>query len=145
MPETTLGGEAATTRRVTWRAVVAVSAGGGVGALARYGLLVLWPPRTGGFPMATFVTNVLGCLLIGALMVLAAEFWTDRPLVRPFLGTGVLGGFTTFSTYVVDVRRLVADDAPGLAVLYLAGTVVAALVAAYAGSALTRSLLRSRR
>lgn len=142
MPETT---QTATTRRVEWRGVVAVSLGGGLGALARYGLLLLWPPRTGGFPVATFVTNILGCLLIGALMVLVAEFWADRRLVRPFLGTGVLGGFTTFSTYVVDVRRLVADDAAGLAVLYLAGTVVAALVAAYAGSALTRLLLRGRR
>ena len=142
MPETT---QIATTRRVEWRGVVAVSLGGGLGALARYGLLLLWPPRTGGFPVATFVTNILGCLLIGALMVLVAEFWADRRLVRPFLGTGVLGGFTTFSTYVVDVRRLVADDAAGLAVLYLAGTVVAALTAAYAGSALTRLLLRGRR
>ncbi|HEY1179558.1 MAG TPA: fluoride efflux transporter CrcB [Phytomonospora sp.] len=131
-------------RKGDWRPVAAVSLGGGLGALARYGLLVLWPPRTGAFPLATFAANVLGCLLIGALVVLAARFWPHRPLVRLSLGTGVLGGFTTFSTYVIDVRRLVADDAVGLAVLYLAVTVAAALAAAYAGSALTRRLLRSR-
>ncbi|GIG68078.1 fluoride efflux transporter FluC [Phytomonospora endophytica] len=128
--------------RSDWAVIVAVSLGGGLGALARYGLLVLWPPGTGRFPWATFATNVLGCLLIGALMVLVARFWAHRRLVRPFFGTGVLGGFTTFSTYVIDVRRLIADDATGLAVLYLAATVVAALTAAYAGGALARRLLR---
>lgn len=142
MPENITGGETAPRRHLPVLAVV--SAGGGAGALARYGLLVLWPPATAAFPLATFVTNVLGCLLIGALMVLVAEFRPGR-LVRPFLGTGVLGGFTTFSTYVVDVRRLAADGAAGLAVFYLAATVVAALTAAHAGYALTRRLIRRRR
>ena len=63
---------------------------------------------THSLPWATLLTNVVGCALIGVLMVLVAERWPDRRLVRPFLGTGILGGFTTFSTYVVDTRTLVA-------------------------------------
>src|SRR5206468_23399 len=54
--------------------------------------------------------NVLGCGLIGVLMVLVGELWTGRRLLRPFLGTGVLGGFTTFSTYAVDLQHLFTTD-----------------------------------
>src|SRR5690348_233451 len=72
--------------------LVAIAIGGGLGALARYGLSQLLPTRPGEFPWATFFTNVLGCLLIGVLMVLITERWTVHRLVRPFLGVGVLGG-----------------------------------------------------
>ena len=126
--------------RLPWTVLGAVAAGGVLGALARYGLTVALPPRPGHFPWATFVTNVSGCLLIGVLMVLITEVRTAHPLVRPLLGVGVLGGFTTFSTYAVDVQRLVAARAPGTALLYLAGTLVAALLAAYAGIAGTRAV-----
>src|SRR5204862_7063863 len=117
-------------------AVVAV--GGGLGAVARYGAGQLWPTPPGGFPWATFAVNVLGCLLIGVLMVLITEVWSAHRLARPFLGVGVLGGFTTFSTYAVDIQQLVAAGAARAALAYLAGTLVAALAAGYAGIALTR-------
>lgn len=121
-----------------------VSAGGVLGASARYGLTIVWPNQPGQFPWATFVTNVSGCLLIGVLMVLVTEVWSAHRLVRPFLGVGVLGGYTTFSTYAVDVQQLVAAGAARTASLYLAGTLLAALVAVYAGLSLTRFVTRTR-
>ena len=120
----------------------AVSAGGVVGALVRDRVAMAVPHSAGGFPWATFGINVGGCLLIGVLMVYAGEVRAHR-LVRPFLGVGVLGGFTTFSTQVVEVQQAVTAGAAGLALAYLAGTLVAALTAAWAGSALTLALVRA--
>lgn len=118
-----------------------VAAGGALGALARAGAQAVFPHPPTGFPWATFGVNVAGCLLIGALMAAVAAGRT-RPLARPFLGVGVLGGFTTFSTYVVDVRQAAAAGAPGTALAYLAGTLVGALVAVWLGDAAAGRLLR---
>ena len=95
-----------------WPVLAAVAAGGVLGAVARYGLTTAIPHRPGGFAWATFGINVTGCLLIGVLMVLVEEVWTGRRLLRPFLGVGVLGGFTTFSTYTLDASQSVASGAP---------------------------------
>lgn len=118
--------------------LLAISLGGGVGAVARYGISQLLPSTPGHFPWGTFLTNVLGCLLIGVLMVLITEVWSAHRLLRPFLGVGVLGGFTTFSTYAVEVRGLLRPDSMPLAFGYLAGTLVAALLAVPAGVWLAR-------
>ena len=125
-------------RRAPWAVLSVVSAGGVVGACARHALDLAWPHPPGRFPWATFVINVSGCLLIGVLMVLITEVWSGHRLLRPFLGVGVLGGYTTFSTYTVDVQRLVAGGAARVALVYLAGTAVAALTAVYVGITLTR-------
>lgn len=122
-----------------------ISLGGGLGGLARYGLSQLLPTRPGHFPWGTFAENVLGCLAIGILMVLITEVWSAHRLVRPFLGVGFLGGFTTFSTYAVEFRGLLAADSVILGFVYLAGTVLAALLAVLAGVTLTRfAVLRDR-
>jgi CrcB protein len=123
---------------------VAVAVGGAVGAVARYGLAVAIPHAGGTFPVATFVTNVLGCLLIGVLMAVVTEVLVAPRLLRPFFGVGVLGGFTTFSTYAVETEGLIIGH-PLLAVGYLFGTAVAALVATWFGLALARFLLNLRR
>ncbi|MFF3995167.1 CrcB family protein [Streptomyces cyaneofuscatus] len=124
------------------RALGAVAAGGALGAVARYGALVLWPAAGGGFPWTVFVVNVSGCALIGVLMVLTVERGrVTHPLVRPFLGVGVLGGFTTFSTYAADVSGLLVRQELLTAVAYMAATVVAALAAVWAGAVVTRRLL----
>ncbi|MGC5050976.1 fluoride efflux transporter CrcB [Micromonospora sp. DT48] len=117
-------------------AVIAV--GGMIGAVVRHGLATAFPPSPHGFPWATFAVNVSGCLLIGVLMVLITEAWTAPRLVRPFLGVGVLGGYTTFSTYAVEVQQAVAAGAARTGLLYLAGTLVAALAAVWSGMVLTR-------
>jgi CrcB protein len=125
-----------------WAILVVVAVGGAVGALARYGLVVAFPRRPGGFPWATFGTNVSGCLLVGVLLVLVTEVWAAHRLLRPFLGTGVLGGFTTFSTYTVDVQQLITTGSARTALAYLAGTLIAAVLAGYLGVTMTRVLTR---
>ncbi|MBV1852190.1 fluoride efflux transporter FluC [Catellatospora tritici] len=129
-------------RRGQWDVLGVISAGGVLGALARYGLGVAFPQPPDGFPWTVFGINVLGCGLIGVLMVLVTQVYPGRRLLRPFLGTGVLGGFTTFSTYTVDIVRLLHAGAPGTALAYLAGTLVSALLAVYGGTVLTRWAVR---
>lgn len=143
------GGPFATARRssagVVWSVLAVISAGGVVGALARYGLGEAFPHRPGAFAWATFGVNVSGCFLIGVLMVLITDVWPTRRLLRPFLGTGVLGGYTTFSTYIVDVQDQLAAGSAGTALAYLAGTLLAALASVYGGIVLTRWTVRGRR
>jgi fluoride exporter len=121
-----------------------IAAGGVVGALARYGLSELLPHAPGAWPLATWLTNVSGCLLLGVLMVLVTEVWPAKRYLRPFVGVGVLGGFTTFSTAMVDVRALVSAGEPALGLLYLGGTVVTAVLATAAGWFATRAVVSRR-
>ncbi|MEW2339820.1 MULTISPECIES: fluoride efflux transporter CrcB [Streptomyces] len=125
------------------RAVAVVALGGGIGATARYAAGLLWPTPVGGFPWATLWVNVLGCAVIGVFMTLLAEVWAPRPLVRPFFGTGVLGGFTTFSTYAVDIERLLDAGRPRTGLAYLAATLLAALAAVWLAAATTHRLLHA--
>jgi CrcB protein len=118
-----------------------ISVGGVLGSLARYGLGVAFSHGAAGFPWATFAVNVAGCGLIGVLMVCIDQLGAHR-LVRPFLGVGVLGGFTTFSTYVVEVQQAVAAGAARLGLAYLGGTLAAAVVAVVVGSVLTSTVIR---
>jgi CrcB protein len=132
-------------RNRRWPVLAAISAGGVVGSLARYALQSAFPHPSYGFAWATFAINVSGCLLIGVLMVLVTQVWTGRPLLRPFLGIGVLGGFTTFSTYVVDIQQAIQVGAAATGLIYLGATLVAALIAVWLGSAMTRWAVRPRR
>jgi len=102
------------------RIVAAVAAGGVLGSLARYGVTEALPHLWG-----TFAVNVSGCLLIGALLEAMPGRYT-----RAFIGTGVLGGYTTFSAYAVEATSVV----------YTAGTLAAALAAVVAGGWITRRL-----
>jgi CrcB protein len=120
--------------------VVAVAVGGVIGALARYGAGLAWPIGPAQFPWTTLGINVLGGALIGVLMVLVTERQPVHPLWRPLLGTGTLGGFTTFSTYSVDLQRELAHDRWGQAVGYGALTLAGALAAVAAATAATRTL-----
>ncbi|MEV0148349.1 MULTISPECIES: CrcB family protein [unclassified Nonomuraea] len=129
-------------RRAHRRVLAVIAAGGAIGAGARYGAALLWPTSATSFPWTTLGVNASGCLLIGVFLVALTEAWAAPMWVRPFFATGVLGGFTTFSTYCADIERLVTADRAGLALAYLAATVVAALVAVTAGAWATRRLLR---
>lgn len=128
-----------------WPVLAVISAGGALGASARYGLALGWPPPAGGFPWSTLLINVLGCALIGVLMPLISEGGRGaHHLLRPFLGVGVLGGFTTFSTYALEVSRLLARQQAGLAMAYAAGTLLGALGAVWTAAAVTRRALGAR-
>ncbi|MDV9187310.1 fluoride efflux transporter CrcB [Streptomyces sp. SR27] len=128
--------------------VAAVAVGGAIGASARYGAGLLWPSPEGAFPWTTFTVNVTGCALLGVLMVLVTEKPTEwssappHPLLRPFLGTGFCGGFTTFSTYALETERLLSGGDPMRGLLYLGGTVLTALAGVWAGVTATRSAWR---
>ncbi|XVS65946.1 fluoride efflux transporter FluC [Actinosynnema sp. CA-299493] len=114
--------------RTEARTVAAVALGGGIGGVTRHGLSALVPG-----PWGTLLINVVGCALIGVLMVLVPRL---HPLARPFLGIGVLGGFTTFSGYALDAVRL-----GGLTALaYLSGTLLLALGATFTAMAATRKV-----
>jgi CrcB protein len=118
--------------------LVAIALGGIAGAEARYGLSVLLPHHPGQWPMATWLTNVSGCFLIGVLMVVITELTSPHRLVRPFLGVGVLGGYTTFSTAMVDVQQMALAGHAGAALGYMFATLAAAMVAVFLGMLLTR-------
>jgi CrcB protein len=127
--------------RGQWPTVAMVCLGGVIGSVLRYGASLLWPTAPGTFPTTTLVVNVVGCAVIGVFMVVITDVWAAHRLVRPFFGTGVLGGFTTFSTYAVDIRKLVDTGHPGTGMAYLAATAAAALAAVWAAATLTRRVV----
>ncbi|ROO88149.1 CrcB protein [Actinocorallia herbida] len=113
-----------------------VALGGALGAVARWALVGLFPETASAW--AIFGVNLSGGLLMGVLMALVTDLPALPELTRPFLGVGVLGGYTTFSTYVAD-----ALDLPGAeALAYLVLTPVAALLAVAVGVRLARAALR---
>jgi CrcB protein len=118
----------------------AIALGGVLGSEARYGLTVVFPEGT-GVPWTTLAINVVGCLVMGVLMVVVRRVAARAPLLRPFAGVGVLGGFTTFSTYAVGVERLLAGAAPASALIYLALTPLLAVPAVAVGDRAGRALL----
>lgn len=106
--------------------LVAAAAGGMLGALLRWSLDELVPDGN-EFPWTTFAINVSGSFLLAALPALSAV--RRHPVLPVFLGTGVLGGYTTLSTYAEQGRSLLADGRIALAGTYLAGTLLACLAA----------------
>ncbi|HEY0890475.1 MAG TPA: fluoride efflux transporter CrcB [Nocardioides sp.] len=121
--------------RADLSAVIAV--GGALGSLGRWGVAELLPDRAAELPWSVLLVNVTGSLLLGVLAALMLTVWRDVRYVRPFLGVGVLGGYTTFSTYALDGHDLLAAGRPAAALAYLAGSVVAGLVAVAVGLSLT--------
>ncbi len=124
--------------------VAVIAAGGALGGLARWSLTLLLPQQDGSFPWATFTANLTGCLGLGALMVLLLEVRPPGRYARPFVGVGLLGGFTTFSAYTSETRALLLDGRAPLALTYLFGTLLVCLAATWAGMALTRALTEPR-
>ncbi|WP_442806993.1 MULTISPECIES: fluoride efflux transporter CrcB [unclassified Streptomyces] len=124
--------------------VAVVALGGALGACARYWASLIWTTPPGGFPWTTLLVNVVGCAVIGVFMAVVSEVRSVHRLVRPFFGTGVLGGFTTFSTYAVDIERLVDAGRARAGVAYLGLTLLAALAAVWSAVWLTRRVLAWR-
>jgi fluoride exporter len=122
-------------------AVGVVMAGGAIGTAARYGLGQRFPVAPGTFPATTLVENVLGAALLGLLLSALIELGTQRRWVRPLLATGVLGSFTTFSTFATEAVLLVRDDRAALAAAYVGLTVVLGIAAAAAGISAGRGLV----
>jgi CrcB protein len=125
-----------------WDILLAIAVGGSLGALARWGVAEALPHTSSEVPWGTVLANVSGCFAIGVLLVVLAERRPHDRILRPLLGTGVLGGYTTFSTYALDTRTLMAAGRPPLAAAYLFGTLAVGLLAVVAAIRLTERALR---
>jgi fluoride exporter len=126
--------------------VASIAVGGGLGGVARYALSVAFPAGH-GFPWAIFAVNVSGSFLLGVLMVYLLEIWPPRRFLRPFLAIGLIGGYTTFSTYAGGVLTLLTGGAPALAGAYALSSILGALAAVWCGVHAARlpARLRERR
>lgn len=117
--------------------LLTVALGGAVGASLRYLVNVATPRLLGhGFPYATMIVNVAGSALMGVLVVVLAHKSGTR--FAPFLMTGVLGGFTTFSAFSLDAITLWERGDGGAAFVYVAGSVLLSLAALFVGMMLAR-------
>jgi protein CrcB len=131
--------------RPQWRVLGAIAFGGFAGGLARYEIGLAVPARDGTFPVATFAINVSGAFVLALLLVYVMEIWPPTTYVRPLLGTGFCGAFTTFSTWMVGTDQLIAEGKAAAAVGYLLGSLLAGLAATSLGLTAGRAVLAHRR
>jgi CrcB protein len=114
--------------------LAAVGAGGAIGSMARY-LIAGWvqSPAWTGFPYAIFIVNVSGGFVMGVLTEAMALKFNVSPEVRAFLTTGILGGYTTFSTFSLEAALLIQRHLYGQATIYIAGSALLSIIALFAG------------
>jgi len=124
--------------------LVAIALGGALGSPTRYAIGRLVVTRGGGFPWATFLINVTGSMVLGALLTLIVERWPPTRYVRPFAAIGFLGAFTTFSTFMVETDLLIEDGDVAVALAYTVGSLAVGLLAAYIGIISIRILPTTR-
>ena len=112
----------------------AVATGGAIGSVTRYYLDSLIQSLVGSpFPFGIFVVNISGGLIMGLLTEMMALKWNVSMETRAFLTTGILGGYTTFSTFSLQSAMLIERHAYGQAAVYIAGSAVLSIVALFAG------------
>jgi len=114
-------------------AYLAAALGGALGALARWAVGEWLPHRPGQWPWSTLVVNLVGCAAIGLLLAVLLARYAGHPWLRPFLAVGVLGGFTTYSTFAVDAVALADAGRPMEAAGYVLLSVVGGVLAVVAG------------
>ena len=121
--------------------LLAVGAGGAIGSMARY-LIAGWVqgPAWTGFPYGIFIVNVTGGFIMGVFTEVMALRFNVSPVMRAFLTTGILGGYTTFSTFSLEAAMLIERHNYGQASFYIAGSAVLSVVALFAGLWFTRMI-----
>jgi CrcB protein len=121
--------------------IAAVAVGGAIGSAARY-LIAGWVQSAAwaGFPYGIFTVNISGGLIMGILTELMALKWNVSLEMRAFLTTGILGGYTTFSTFSLDSALLIERGAYASAAIYIAGSAIVSIVALFAGLWLIRGI-----
>lgn len=134
-----------TRRRAEPTVLGAIALGGALGAPARYGVAQLIHVAPNSFPWATFWTNISGSFALGLILALLLERFPPSRYLRPFVATGFLGAYTTYSTFAVETVLLAKDGRPGLAVTYAAVSLVAGFVMAWAGIWAARGVPLPRR
>jgi len=125
--------------------VGATGFGGVIGALSRYVLEQTFPPGPGQVPWVVFTINVTGSALLGLLLVILVEQFPRGRLARSVLGTGIIGAYTTFSTFMVGAVTVARDGHVAAAALYVVLSVVCGLVAVSSGVAAGRLAMRAER
>jgi len=121
---------------------LAIAFGGALGALSRYWLTVsIERFNSTGFPLGTFVVNLLGSFLIGLLYIILAEKLSVADQWRPVIITGFLGAMTTFSTFSLDALLLFQQGHYNTALFYVLSSVMICIFAAYVGMQIARILL----
>jgi CrcB protein len=118
-----------------------VGLGGAIGSMARY-LIAGWVqnPSWSGFPYGIFIVNVTGGFVMGVLTGAMALKFNVSPEIRAFLTTGILGGYTTFSTFSLEAAMLIERHAYGQAAGYIAGSALLSIIALFAGLWLMRAV-----
>jgi fluoride exporter len=124
--------------KLDWRELLAIFAGGFLGALARVLLVQTLPATPGSWPWATFVANVAGTLLLGYFVTRLQERLPVSAYRRPLLGTGLCGALTTFSTVQLELLRMLDAGHTGLAVTYALTSISVGLVGVFLATALVR-------
>lgn len=129
------------------RVLAAVSLGGALGAPARYGIAQLVYITPGTFPWGTFWINVSGSFAVGFVLILVLERFPPTRYIRPFVATGFLGAYTTYSTLAVETDLLIKNGHWPIALAYAAASLTTGLVAAWVGMVLARAvpIFRSNR
>jgi len=120
--------------------VLSVGVGGGIGALIRYFVAGWVQPPGAAFNWGIFVVNITGGLVMGLIVEASALKLNLSPEVRAFLTTGILGGYTTFSTFSLDSVLLLQKGEYGLAAFYIIGSVVLSIAALFFGLWIVRAL-----
>lgn len=124
--------------RIDLRELAAIFAGGFVGAVARVAVAKAITGGAPSWPWATFTVNVVGCFLLGYFATRLQERLPLSAYRRPFLGTGICGALTTFSTLQIELIKLARHGEVALAAVYLLASVAAGLIGMYLASVLTR-------
>src|ERR1700761_5877810 len=121
--------------------LAAVGVGGALGSMFRY-LIAGWvqSPAWNGFPYGIFIVNVTGGFVMGVLTEAMALKFNVSPVTRAFLTTGIMGGYTTFSTFSLEAAMLMQRHAYGQAAAYTTGSALLSIIALFAGLWLMRSI-----
>jgi fluoride exporter len=131
--------------RLRLSVILAISAGGFSGGLARYWITEAWPVPANGFPWSTLGINTAGAFTLALLLIMVIEVWPPTTYVRPAAGTGFLGAFTTFSAVVTSANRVAAHGHVLTAAGYVSASTATGLVAASLGLVLGRGIGSIRR
>ena len=121
--------------------LLAIGAGGALGAILRYSIAVFsseYLPLSNGFPLGTFIANLLGAFLMGFLYQTFLQTSMQNDIVRLFLTTGLLGALTTFSTFALEGVTLFQEGKSGMALFYLITSTICGLLAVLGGITLAR-------
>ena len=123
-----------------WGVVAAVAAGGAIGSVTRYFVAQVQNPTWTGFPYGIFLVNVSGGFVMGVLVELMALRFNVSPETRAFLTTGIMGGYTTFSTFSLESALLIQRGALVTATGYVIGSAVLSIAALFCGLYLVRTV-----